>query len=366
MKIITQNKQKAQAQVLLPSNDLNSEISFFNNIGFLLDQIFPSDDPAVAIMSGHGIHIRIDKNISCAPPIIHLLTDQIEFDQNQLKAPGGTQIIILPKAYKLEQPLTQHKFEVRRLKDGASWIIGRAGMLYRDLIPNRLGGSIIASHIHIPEGGPVPDMVHYHTIGFQLIFCYKGWVKLVYEDQGPAFTLHAGECVTQPPEIRHRVLEASDNLEVIEIGVPAEHMTTIDHDMILPTESFRPNRKFQGQLFCHHQLKDVKWRPWRIDGFECCDTGINKATNNMASVQIVRPKDFQQKAQTSSHNSDILFTFVMQGQLALKAEHQSSQFLEAGDAFVIPPFLNHQLSHPSKDLELLEVALPGNFETIIG
>ena len=34
----------------------------------------------------------------------------------------------------------------------------------------------------------------------------------------------------QPPEIRHRVLYASDNIEVVEIGVPAEHITTIDHD----------------------------------------------------------------------------------------------------------------------------------------
>ena len=34
---------------------------------------------------------------------------------------------------------------------------GRAGMVYRDLIPDRLGGAFIASHITIPEGGPVPD-----------------------------------------------------------------------------------------------------------------------------------------------------------------------------------------------------------------
>ena len=37
------------------------------------------------------------------------------------------------------------------------WVIGRAGMRYRDLIPGRLGGSIIASHIRIPDAGPVPD-----------------------------------------------------------------------------------------------------------------------------------------------------------------------------------------------------------------
>ena len=44
----------------------------------------------------------------------------------------------------------------------SSTIVGRAGMLYRDLIPDRLGGAIVASHIRIPEGGPVGDSVHFH------------------------------------------------------------------------------------------------------------------------------------------------------------------------------------------------------------
>ena len=48
--------------------------------------------------------------------------------------------------------------------------------------------------------------------------------------------------VIQPPEIRHRVLYASDNIEVLEIGVPAEHVTTIDHDMTLPNGPANPDR----------------------------------------------------------------------------------------------------------------------------
>ncbi len=132
-------------------------------------------------------------------------------------------------------------------------MIGRAGMHYRDLIPDRLGGSIIASHIRIPDGGPVPDMVHYHKVGFQLIFCIKGWVDVVYEDQGPPIRLTAGDCFIQPPEIRHRVLEASDGIEVIEIGVPAEHVTAIDHEMTLPTPHLRPDREWQGQRFVHQR-----------------------------------------------------------------------------------------------------------------
>jgi quercetin dioxygenase-like cupin family protein len=357
----------SQAQVVLPSKDLNADMDFFIAHGFKLINIFPDDNPEVAVMRGHGMQLRLDKNTKCSPSTIHLLTDNPEqFDngKTEFTAPNGTLIKVLPKSYQVVYPTTQHKFEVRQLKDKEPWIIGRAGMLYRDLIPDRLGGSIMASHIRIPEGGPVPDMVHYHTIGFQLIFCYSGWVKLVYEDQGEPFILEAGDCVTQPPEIRHRVLEASDNLEVIEIGVPATHMTTIDHDMELPTKTFNPEREFQGQRFCHHKLKEAIWKPWRIDRFEYRDTGINKATKGIASVNVVRAINTTTIPQQISHNTNILFTFIMQGEMELVAEGHKPQRLQKGDAYVVPPHLKHQLSKISEDLELLEVALPGYFETI--
>ena len=72
---------------------------------------------------------------------------------------------------------------------------GRAGMHYRDLIPGRLGGRYIASHITIAQGGPVADWVHYHLIAFQLICIRSGWVRVVYEDQGAPFIMAAGDMV---------------------------------------------------------------------------------------------------------------------------------------------------------------------------
>ena len=207
-------------------------------------------------------------------------------------------------------------------------------------------------------------MVHYHTIGFQLIFCYKGWVKLVYEDQGEPFILNAGDCVTQPPEIRHRVLEASDNLEVIEIGVPSDHMTTIDHDMKLPNDIYNPEKEFQGQRFCHHKVAEAVWKPWRISGFEHRDTGINEATKQKASVNVIRVSDIAIEQGYTNHNTDILFTFVMEGTMQLSAKDYETYSLKQGDAYVIPPHLNYKMMQCSQDLELLEVALPGDFKTV--
>ena len=355
----------ADAQCVIPTDNLQADIPFFTKtLNMRMETIYPADDPKVAVFSGHGISICIDKDAPGKPAFINLLVDTPEkfaAGETELTAPNGTQFKVLQKNPPLILPETQHEFVVRRLADQAPWIIGRAGMHYRDLIPNRLGGSIIASHIRIPDGGPVPDTVHYHTVGFQLIFCYRGWVDLVYEDQGEPFRLFAGNCVIQPPEIRHKVLYASDNIEVIEIGVPAEHVTTIDHDMELPTKEFNPERKFKGQKFVHNKAKESTWSDFRISGFKCRDTTIAENTKNVAGVQVVRPNGGTIKS--SKHDCDILFNFVMEGKMTLTATGQPSNELTSGDAFVIPPDLLTEYSNLSEDLELLEVSLPGKFKT---
>ncbi|MXY96203.1 MAG: DUF861 domain-containing protein, partial [Gemmatimonadetes bacterium] len=340
------------AEIRLPSADLTADLAFFmKTLGFRMDKIYPADYPTISVLSGHGLTIRLEQGASEPPGTLRILCHDpaaLAGGQTELAAPNGTRIEIVQADPPLEIPETQHAFLVRRLKDNTPWVIGRAGMHYRDLVPGRLGGSIIASHIRIPDAGPVPDVVHYHTVGFQLIFAYRGEVKLVYEDQGPPFMLKAGDCVIQPPEIRHRVLESSENLQVIEIGVPADHVTTIDHEVELPTPVLNPNRVFGGQTFCRHQLKDAVWEPWRLAGFEARETGIGEATGGVASVQVARvTTDVDDGSagsggadggeQVTSHTGDILFTFVMEGEVTLNGESQETHRLEAGDAYVIPP-----------------------------
>jgi quercetin dioxygenase-like cupin family protein len=359
---------EVRAEIRLPTQELRDDLPFYTNVlGMRLDMIYPADDPEVAVLSGHGLRIRIAKGAPEAPGTVRILCDDPDAfadGARVLTAPNGTRIEIDEINPPLVLPQTEHAFVVRRLADQAPWIIGRAGMQYRDLIPDRLGGSIIASHIRIPDGGPVPDMVHYHTVGFQLIFCYRGWVDLVYEDQGPPFRLHAGNCVIQPPEIRHRVLYASDNIEVIEIGVPAEHVTTIDHDMELPNDVVNPERAFQGQKFVHHKAEDAVWEPFRLNGFVARDTLINQNTKGVAGVQVVKRSGGV--AEWTQHDSDILFSFVMEGSMTLEGAGKDSFLLSPGDAFVMPPGMLTRYSDASADLELLEVSLPGAFQTVVG
>ncbi|MEX0328440.1 MAG: cupin domain-containing protein [Ruegeria sp.] len=364
---MTQNCDPTCAEIRLPTRELRDDIPFFTKVlGMRMDMIYPADDPRVAVFSGHGIRLRIEKDAPETPGTLRILTekpDQFAGGQRVLVAPNGTRIEVEERDPPLVMPETVHSFVVRRLKDQAPWIIGRAGMHYRDLVPDRLGGSIIASHIRIPDGGPVPDMVHFHKVGFQLIFCIHGWVDVVYEDQGDKMRLTAGDCFIQPPEIRHRVLEASDNVQVIEIGVPAEHVTEIDHEMELPTPFLRPDREWQGQRFVYNQARDATWQPFRLPGYICRDTTIAENTKGVAGVQVVRRG--QGDTVWASHDTDIHFTFVMNGEVTLEGEGRDSYRLEQGDAFVIPPGMMTRLAEPSEDVELLEVTLPGTFNTTL-
>ena len=356
-----------RAELRLPTDELRNDIPFFTKVlKMRLDMIFPSDDPQVAVFSGHGVRVRIEKGAKESPGTLRILCDDPDGfadGKRELTAPNGTRIEIADLNPPVVRPPTEHAFTVRRLSDQTPWIIGRAGMRYRDLVPSRLGGSIIASHIRIPDGGPVPDMVHFHKVGFQLIFCYRGWVEVLYEDQGGPIRLQAGDCFIQPPEIRHRVMEASEGIEVIEIGVPADHITEIEHEMTLPTDQLRPNREWDGQRFVHNVARSADWHPFRVSGFIHRDTTINENTKGVASVQVVRRGEGTPP--WVRHDTDILFGFVMDGTMTLEGEGEDPHDLVAGDAFTIPPGMRTRFGEPSDDFELLEVSLPGRFSTEI-
>ena len=384
-----------QAQVLVPTNDVAKDIDFFKErLGFKLLNIFPDDNPEVAVLFGHGLHLRLDRNIGkyqLANPknersakeriskcLILLLTDDKEILKSKdelLLSPGdGAKIEIQPNTYtipnieEMEKKLMSFDVETQSISDeqlldhsSDFWVEGRAGMLYRDILPSRLGGLMSAEHIWIPTGGTVPDNVHFHTIRFQLIYCYTGWVKLVYEDQGEPFILNAGDCVTQPPEIRHRVLECSDDLQVIEIGVPSTHMTTIDHDMILPTSTLDREREWQGQKFCHFKADEVIWKD-DTGVLESKDTGVYKRTNGFVSVKVFRIKEYaldHHDPDCFSIDGHVVFTFILKGSMKLVIAGKEPYSLKKGNSYMIPGNKFYQFKDWSNDLELLQVALTG-------
>lgn len=350
------------AQVLLPCRDLAATLAFFTDrLGFKVNLIFPADAPHTAVVSGHGLTLRLESGAPTAPPTspitLRLLCDLAALPAGAprvLTSPDGTRIELVEARPPVEVPAGTQEFVLSRLTE--QWGVGRAGMQYRDLIPSRLGGRFIASHIRIPLGGPVPDYVHFHRIRFQMIYCKAGWARLVYEDQGEPFLFRAGDCVLQPPEIRHRVLEASDGLEVIEIGCPALHETFADHAMTLPTPHLLPERDFGRQRFVRHVAAQAQWLPWRAPGFEMRDTGIAAATDGLAGARVVRARGGAE-TKFGAHGGEFLFLFVLAGELGLDIEGFGRHQLKADDSCVIPANAAYALQADA-GAEILEVALP--------
>ncbi len=67
------------AEVRLPCKDLQADLLFFTKkLGFRLDMIFPADDPAVAVISGYGTHIRLERDATMAPGSLRLICNDPE------------------------------------------------------------------------------------------------------------------------------------------------------------------------------------------------------------------------------------------------------------------------------------------------
>ncbi|MEM9305381.1 MAG: cupin domain-containing protein [Pseudomonadota bacterium] len=337
----------ASAEVRVPCGGVFDEtLAFFcDRLGFRVERIHPADRPRLAVVTGSGVRLRLDANAEGAPPEIVIRATE----SPALTAPNGSRIEFEP----IEVPLTVPALEPDRIVtngDDTGWTTGRAGMGYRDLLPGRLGGRFIASHIRIDAGGPVPDYVHYHRVRFQMIFVRRGWVRVVYEDQGEPFVMHAGDCVLQPPTVRHRVLESSPGLEVIEIGCPAEHETLADAALELPTDTVDPARDFGGQRFLRHQADIALWVDSGLAGMEIRPFGLGAATDGLAEGLHLRA--VEQRLLSIDPPDELLFVYVLAG----KATVDTRELARDG-CCVLPPNATAELGLDA-GCELLVVTLP--------
>jgi quercetin dioxygenase-like cupin family protein len=118
------------------------------------------------------------------------------------------------------------KFSVSHAEDGAFEGGGLRNFFeYRDLgIKEATGGKAGAHVIRAVPGAHASGEAHLHRLEFQMIYVLKGWVRFWYEGVGEVL-LKPGSCAHQPPGIRHRELEHSDDLELLEITLPAEFAT---------------------------------------------------------------------------------------------------------------------------------------------
>jgi mannose-6-phosphate isomerase-like protein (cupin superfamily) len=104
----------------------------------------------------------------------------------------------------------------------------RAYAQYRDLGIAAASHGLVQAHVIRLIGPCNPSEVsklHYHDVEFQLVYVLKGWVKAEFEGKGEIL-MRTGSCWTQPPRIKHMILDYSNDCELLEVILPAEFETT--------------------------------------------------------------------------------------------------------------------------------------------
>ncbi len=324
----------ATGPITLACGDLDRATTALVAAGFRLDTLVPTDDPRELWLSRDGHRLRLvrvdDLDGRVGPP---------------LWEPGAP---LASPPLNVDRPLVT--------RAGGPPVTGRAGMHYRDLVRGRLGGALIASLIRIDDEGPVPDYVHHHDVDFQLIYCRRGRVRVVYEDQGDPVELTPGDAILQAPGIRHRVLWASAGLEVVEVTTPAVHPTHRDHELELPNGRGDPRRLWGGQRFVHHVAADAVARPSWLPGFTSTELGIGDATAGRAGVRTHTASDTHPDAPPVTHHADVVVFHVLDGTVDVRLD-DTRETLGDGDTVVVPPGV--ALSwNPRGGVRLLEVAFP--------
>ena len=98
---------------------------------------------------------------------------------------------------------------------------------YRDLGIAEASHGLARAHVIRLIGPCNPAEVsklHFHDVEFQMVYVLKGWVKTYMEGQGETL-MKEGSSWTQPPRIKHLILDYSDDVELLEVILPAEFKT---------------------------------------------------------------------------------------------------------------------------------------------
>ena len=93
---------------------------------------------------------------------------------------------------------------------------------YRDLgVTDASHGKLRAQTMTAVRGMTEPTGWHYHECEGQFIYILKGWIDLEFET-GDKFHITAGQSLFIPGGMRHNETATSDDMEILELSVPAQ------------------------------------------------------------------------------------------------------------------------------------------------
>jgi mannose-6-phosphate isomerase-like protein (cupin superfamily) len=119
------------------------------------------------------------------------------------------------------------------------------------------------------------------------------------------------------------------------------------------------------QRFVFSHAADAVFKPGFRSYFKDRDLGVREATGGAFTAEIHRacapcPKE---GSGVHRHTVDFQFNYVLKGWFRVWLEGEGEFTFRAGDSWLQPPGIRHDVLGFSEDLEVLEVVSPGVFET---
>jgi mannose-6-phosphate isomerase-like protein (cupin superfamily) len=102
----------------------------------------------------------------------------------------------------------------------------RENFEYRDLgLAAATNGQVGAKHVRAIKPFEEATGWHWHDMTGHFVYVLKGWLKFRFAGVGEEVVVKAGSCLSQPAGVPHNVIAYPDDLELLEINLPAEYAT---------------------------------------------------------------------------------------------------------------------------------------------
>jgi quercetin dioxygenase-like cupin family protein len=118
----------------------------------------------------------------------------------------------------------------------------------------------------------------------------------------------------------------------------------------------------QGFVVSH--ARDARFERGLRSFFEYRDLGIKSSTDGRVEAHVIRAVSSASfSGQPHLHRTTFQLVYVLRGWIEFEYEGHGVVRLEEGSCVHQPPSIRHREVAHSDDVEMLEIVMPGNFET---
>ena len=124
-----------------------------------------------------------------------------------------------------------------------------------------------------------------------------------------------------------------------------------------------PIQKFHVSHLATSEFKGEGLRPYVVYR----DLGAKEATGGLVDAHVNgRGRPFDPAAVSKRHFHDVKFqmVYVLKGWNRVEFEGQGEHMMVAGSCWIQPAGIKHTVLEYSDDLEVLEIIIPGTFDTV--